>query len=146
MDLLEWMNAAVIQPLQQSDRALMLKINREWTFSALDDFTLFMRNAKMHIPLYLFFLYFAFKKMGRKAWYWLLSAALLIAFSDLISSHLIKPFCKTQTLQRSFFLRPGALAGNVLWCQWQLHILSCCQSFCHCKLFCGNDRTKPQTI
>jgi membrane-associated phospholipid phosphatase len=30
--------------------------------------------------------------MGKKAWYWLLSAALLIAFSDLISSHLIKPF------------------------------------------------------
>jgi membrane-associated phospholipid phosphatase len=92
MDLLEWMNAAVIQPLQQSDRLLMLKINREWTFSALDHFTLFMRNAKMHIPLYLFFFYFAFKKMGRKAWFWLLSAVLLISVSDLISSQMIKPF------------------------------------------------------
>ena len=92
MDLLEWMNSAVIQPLLQSDKTLMLKINRDWTFSAMDGFALFMRNSKMHIPLYLFFLFLAFKKFGRKGWYWLLAAALLIGFSDLISSHLIKPF------------------------------------------------------
>lgn len=92
MTFMEWLNAEILQPLLENDRALMLKINRAWTISLLDGFALFMRNAKMHIPLYLFFIYLSFRRFHKKAWYWLLAAALLIGFADLISSHLIKPF------------------------------------------------------
>jgi len=74
------------------DRKLLLWINREMVFSYLDQFALFMRNAKMHIPLYILFIYIAFKKFGKKAVWWLLGAVLLIGFSDLLSSQIIKPF------------------------------------------------------
>ena len=60
MTFMEWLNAEILQPLLENDRALMLKINRTWTISMLDGFALFMRNAKMHIPLYLFFIYWSY--------------------------------------------------------------------------------------
>lgn len=75
------------------DRKILFWVNKEMVFPYLDQFALFMRNAKMHIPLYILFLYIAVRKLGnRQALWWLLSAALLIGFSDLLSSQLIKPF------------------------------------------------------
>jgi membrane-associated phospholipid phosphatase len=85
--------SVIFQEIIQLDRKILFFVNREMVFPYLDQFALFMRNAKMHIPLYIFFLYVAFKKYGnKKALWWLLGATLLIGFSDLLSSQLIKPF------------------------------------------------------
>lgn len=83
---------AMIEELIHLDRKILLLVNRELTFPVFDQIALFMRESKVHIPLYLVFIYTAFKKLGKKGWWWLLGAVLLIAFSDGISSHLIKPF------------------------------------------------------
>lgn len=89
---LEVYGMTMVEELIHLDRKILLLVNRELTFPAFDQFALFMREAKMHIPLYAFFIFIAFKQFGKKGWWWLLGAVLLIALSDGISSHLIKPF------------------------------------------------------
>jgi membrane-associated phospholipid phosphatase len=92
MTLLGIYGMAMVDELFQLDKKILLLVNKELTFPVFDQIALFMRESKVHIPLYLFFIYTAFRKFGKKGWWWLLGGVMLIAFSDGVSSHLIKPF------------------------------------------------------
>lgn len=75
---------------QQIDNAVMLLVNRQWTHQVMDHVAIFMRESIFHIPLYLFLFFIAFQVFGKKAWWWILAAFALIAFTDLLSSQVIK--------------------------------------------------------
>ena len=75
---------------QQLDNALMLLVNRAWTHPVLDHVALFMRESIFHIPLYIFLFFISYQVFGKKALWWILGAFALIAFTDLLSSQVIK--------------------------------------------------------
>ena len=75
---------------QQLDDTCMLLINRAWTHPVFDQIALLMRESILHIPLYIFLFFIAYQIFGKKAFWWLLGAFALIAFTDLLSSQVIK--------------------------------------------------------
>ncbi|MEY2596088.1 MAG: hypothetical protein RI965_1360 [Bacteroidota bacterium] len=75
---------------QQLDNTLMLLVNRAWTHPVLDHVALFMRESIFHIPLYVFLFFISYQVFGKKAFWWILGAFALIAFTDLLSSQVIK--------------------------------------------------------
>lgn len=74
------------------DYQLMLMVNREMIHPLLDIMALFLRESIFHIPIYIFIILFAFQVFGKKAIWWVVGAIALVAFCDLVSSHLIKPY------------------------------------------------------
>jgi len=83
---------SLMQQLLHIDYQVMLLINRVMTHPALDQLTLFMRESIFHVPLYFFILIYVLQLYGKKGIWWFLGAVSLVAFSDLISSHLIKDY------------------------------------------------------
>lgn len=73
------------------DKWLFTKINRDWSNSFFDAFMPYMRNPSFWIPLYVLLIVFAFVKFPKKALVWIISFAVAVATSDIISSHIIKP-------------------------------------------------------
>jgi undecaprenyl-diphosphatase len=51
-----------------------------------------MRESIFHVPLYLFILIYVIQQFGKKGIWWFLGAISLVAFADIISSHLIKDY------------------------------------------------------
>lgn len=78
------------QQLLHADYALMLKMNREWQWSAFDTLALFLREATFWAPAYVFLILLASINFGKKGWLWIGALVGLVALSDLISSHFIK--------------------------------------------------------
>jgi len=83
-NLLEW--------LLNKDQSLFFQINGHWTNGILDKCLLWFRTSDNWIPFYIVFLIFLFKKMGTRAWKWLLLAIVNIALTDQVSSNFFKPF------------------------------------------------------
>ena len=75
---------------QHVDNTLMLLVNQVWTHPILDHVTLFMRESIFHIPLYVFLFFVSYQAFNKKAFWWILGAFALIAFTDLLSSQVIK--------------------------------------------------------
>lgn len=75
---------------QQIDDIVMLLINRQWIHPAIDQVALFMRESIVHIPLYVFIIFLSFQVFGKKAIWWVIGALALIAFTDVLSSQVIK--------------------------------------------------------
>jgi membrane-associated phospholipid phosphatase len=92
MDILQAAPMSFFQKTLHLDYQMMLLVNREMNHPVLDNIALFMRESIFHIPVYAFILLFAFQVFGKKSIGWILGAIALIAFCDLLSSHLIKPF------------------------------------------------------
>lgn len=80
------------QQVLHLDYQLMLLLNRKMIHPFLDELSLFMRESIFHIPLYLFIILYSFQVFGKKAFWWLLGGISLVAFCDLISSHVIKAY------------------------------------------------------
>lgn len=78
------------QKILQGDYWLFSRINQAWTCSFLDTVFLFMREAELWIPFYLFLLVFATLNFRKRGLIWSLYFAMTVIISDLISSHLIK--------------------------------------------------------
>lgn len=76
--------------IKQLDNTLMLLMNRVWIHPFFDQLALWMRESVFHIPLYVFLIIIAFQFFEKKALWWLLGAIALIAFTDLLSSQVIK--------------------------------------------------------
>lgn len=74
------------------DYQLMLLLNRKMIHPVLDELSLFMRESIFHVPLYLFIILYSFQVLGKKAIWWVLGAIALVAFCDLVSSHVIKSY------------------------------------------------------
>ncbi len=73
------------------DKWLFLKLNRDWQFPLFDSLMPFMRNPIFWAPLYLFLVVFMLINFGKKAYWWILYAGICTGFTDLVSSHFIKP-------------------------------------------------------
>lgn len=80
--LLIWIN--------QWDTWLFLKLNKEWTNVFFDSIFPWWREANAWIPLYLFFMIFAFLNFKQKAIPWILFIILTLTITDQLSSTLIK--------------------------------------------------------
>lgn len=95
----------LLHTILQGDYWLFSRINQDWTCSFLDTVFLFMREAELWVPFYLFLLVFITMNFGKKGWLWSLYLIMTVIISDLISSHLIKDYLV-------FRLRP---CNNALW-------------------------------
>jgi undecaprenyl-diphosphatase len=73
------------------DRDLLILINSFHT-DWLDPIMLLITKTFFWTPLYLFFIFLMFKKLGPYAWYALAGAALTILLADGITAHIMKPY------------------------------------------------------
>jgi undecaprenyl-diphosphatase len=97
----------------QGDYWLFSHINQRWTSPILDNVFLFVREAELWVPFYLFLLVFMAINFGKKGWLWSLYLIMTVIVSDTISSHLIKD-------RLVYRLRP---CGNPLWAE-TIHFLA----------------------
>jgi membrane-associated phospholipid phosphatase len=79
-----------LQKILQIDYWLFSRINQEWTHPSLDTVFVFLREAELWVPFYLFLLVFITLNFPRKGWWWSISLILTAIISDLVSSHLMK--------------------------------------------------------
>lgn len=82
----------MLKKISEVDRFLFLKINQESKNNFFDTIMPFIREAIFWAPLYLFILLFVLINFGKKAIWWVFSAAATVALTDTISSKIIKPF------------------------------------------------------
>lgn len=80
----------MLDSISRADTWLFLKINTEWHSPLLDSIFPWWREANAWIPLYLFFLLFAFMNFGKKAIPWILFVIITLVLTDQISSTFIK--------------------------------------------------------
>jgi undecaprenyl-diphosphatase len=81
---------AFFHKILQADYWLFSRINQVWTCSFLDNLLVFMREAELWIPFYLFLFVFSTLNFRKKGWIWSLYLGMTVIISDLISSRLIK--------------------------------------------------------
>ncbi len=74
----------------KGDYWLFSRINQHWTSPVLDVFFLFIREAELWLPFYLFLLVFALMNFKKRGGIWSLYLIMTAIISDLISSNLIK--------------------------------------------------------
>lgn len=79
-----------LHKILQGDYWLFSRINQVWTSPFLDTVLLFIREAELWYPFYLFLLVFATLNFRKKGWLWSLYLVMTVIISDLISSNLIK--------------------------------------------------------
>ena len=109
---------ALLNRILQGDYWLFSRINQYWTCSFLDTVLLFLREAELWVPFYLFLLVFVTINFGKKGWLWSLYLPMTVIISDLISSNLIKNHLV-------FRLRP---CNNPLWADSMRFLANYCPS------------------
>jgi membrane-associated phospholipid phosphatase len=78
------------QHIQPVDAWLLTHINQDWSTGFLDTVLPYLRETLFWMPLYLFLLVFITMNFGAKGLWWALAVVLTAAFSDIISSQIIK--------------------------------------------------------
>lgn len=78
------------ESLLEADRWMLFQVNSEWHHPWLDGAALVLRESVTHAPLYLFLVLLMWMNHGRAGLRWVLTAAVLVGLSDLLSSHVIK--------------------------------------------------------
>src|ERR1700757_5535735 len=73
------------------DKWLFVKINREGTAPLLDQLMRVLREPATWIPLYIVLAVFLIVSFGKKGWWMIAYAAITVAVTDTISSHILKP-------------------------------------------------------
>ena len=101
--------------INQWDTWLFLKLNTEWTNDFFDQVFPWWREANTWIPLYLFFIIFAFLNFKQKAFSWILFVIVTVTLTDQLSSNLLK----------NIFERPRPCMANVLMSQVSLRLNNC---------------------
>ncbi len=74
------------------DKWLFVQINQGSANSFFDDWMPFLRQPLVWIPLYVFLVFFVLLNFPKKAAAWLLTLAVTVTATDIISSRFIKPF------------------------------------------------------
>lgn len=92
MIILQSTQMSIFQKALHLDYQLMLLVNREMVHPLLDILALFLRESIFHLPLYAFIILVAFQVFEKKVLWWTIGAIALIAFSDIVSSQLIKTY------------------------------------------------------
>ncbi|MBS1566659.1 MAG: phosphatase PAP2 family protein [Bacteroidetes bacterium] len=72
------------------DRKIFFLVNTRGTAGFLDTLFVFVREANLWVPLYLFLLVFALVNFGRRGSLWFIFFACTAGLSDLVASRLIK--------------------------------------------------------
>jgi membrane-associated phospholipid phosphatase len=72
------------------DHWLFQKINQVWINPVFDLVFVFMRQAELWVPFYLFLLVFGLVNFGKKALWWSATLIMTAIISDLVSSSIIK--------------------------------------------------------
>jgi undecaprenyl-diphosphatase len=80
----------IFRELIRSDHWLFRQINQHWVNPAFDEVFVFIRQAELWVPLYLFLLVLALLNFGRKGIWWALTFIMTVIIGDLTSSSLIK--------------------------------------------------------
>jgi membrane-associated phospholipid phosphatase len=78
------------QHIQPVDAWLLTHINQDWGNHFLDSVLPYLRETLFWMPLYVFLFFFVTMNFGTKGWWWMLGFLLAAAFSDIISSQIIK--------------------------------------------------------
>ncbi len=73
------------------DHWLFTLINQKANFPIFDKVALLIRQPLTWAPLYLFLIIYAFTRFQKKVWWWIFELIVTISFSDVISSHVLKP-------------------------------------------------------
>ncbi len=110
----------MIASLVSWDHALFFLINRGLDNAFFDLIMPWIREAKIWIPLYLFFLYLIIRLKKKKSWLWIAALALAVGASDYVASGIFKPGferlrpCHHQNLEQEVILRKhdGNCGGN----------------------------------
>lgn len=84
------LNMSLIKSIQQFDYTLFSKINGKWHNAFFDATFLFIREAALWMPFYIFLLAFITINFKRKGWIWSLYIIFTVIISNYISSNLIK--------------------------------------------------------
>jgi membrane-associated phospholipid phosphatase len=108
----------LLHKILQGDYWIFSRINQDWTCSFLDTVFVFIREAELWVPFYLFLLLFVTLNFGKKGWLWSFYLVMTVIISDLISSHLIKDHLV-------FRLRPCA---NPIWADTMRFLANYCPS------------------
>lgn len=98
----------ILENLKGFDYKLFSKVNGEWHNSFFDAVFPFTRESIFWAPLYFFLVLFVLINDKKYGWLWILFLILNVAFSDFVSSNLIK--------SNIFHLRPchdPAIAGHI---------------------------------
>lgn len=80
----------LLHSILQADYWLFSRINQDWISPGLDVLFLFMREAELWLPFYLFLLIFITINFRKKGWWWSLYLVMVAIIGDLVSSNLIK--------------------------------------------------------
>jgi undecaprenyl-diphosphatase len=83
MSLLQW--------LDHIDKICLALIHNDSDSSFLDTVIPILRNPYTWVPLYVFMLYYSIKKGGKKTWIFVGLSVLTFAFTDSITSDILKP-------------------------------------------------------
>jgi membrane-associated phospholipid phosphatase len=81
----------MLTQIEQIDQYCFHYVNQVWRNDFFDLVLPYFREPKTWIPLYLFLLYYIYKKFGKTAWKIILLVALSAIISDVTSSRIIKP-------------------------------------------------------
>jgi membrane-associated phospholipid phosphatase len=73
-----------------ADYRLFERINEQWTNDWFDHFFVFIRQAVVWAPLYLFLLLFVVLNFKRRGWWWAGFFLVSVAITETLSSHIIK--------------------------------------------------------
>lgn len=76
----------LLQKIFTIDYRLFTRINQDWTNPWLDTLFVFLREAELWVPFYLFLLVFITLNFPKKGWWWSLSLIMTAIISDLASS------------------------------------------------------------
>jgi len=82
---------SIRETLLQLDRELFTFIQTELSSEKIDWLFILLRNAMTWIPLYLFVLYWIFKKHRKFAWQFIFITLVVFAVTDFTSASILKP-------------------------------------------------------
>src|ERR1700749_4932099 len=83
MSLLNW--------LDHLDKALFVLIQHDSDHAILDWITPVLREPLTWVPLYVFMLYYAFRRGKNKAWAFIILSVLTFAITDSLTAQVLKP-------------------------------------------------------
>lgn len=96
LNLIFFGELTLFQKVLQYDFRIMFWFNRTFSNPFFDNAALLFRESIFHVPLYVFLLFFVAINFKRKAWWWIVGAIVLIAFTDSLSSHFLKGYFNRQ--------------------------------------------------
>lgn len=114
----------MMEQLIELDKQLFLHIHRDLSSTYLDDFMLFMRDAKSWTLLYLYIMFLAIRKYKLNGLLFIVLVAIIVIITDRFSAGLMKPFFeRLRPCHNPNFIAEGYIR-NLLNCGGQYGFIS----------------------